>query len=343
MFKKLSLYSVFIILIVTGKTTLSRENKNSINTFMTETNRDNIHPLLVNSAPFAVTKTITRQYPGAKIREVELETWQGQPAWEVELTTHEDENLEIYVSESGDILNVSKETSLFGGELALGFGTFYEKSPYKGVGYEVDPVPIIQYQYRNGLFQVATEDGVECSYTLFKSDRFSFGPLAAAMIGDGFEEDDSDHLTGMDEPDMITYHGGLFCNYEAPNWGIELKFYNELLNEHSGQEVELSLEREWEFGKFGIEPSISAKYQSSDWTDYYYGVSMNEVRPGRPKYDPGSAINFSAELMLQYDLSPNISLIGMLECENLDSSISRSPIIERDLIFELFFGIMYSF
>jgi outer membrane protein len=281
------------------------------------------------------------RYPGAKIREVELESWKGQRAWEVELTTRKGDNLEIFVSESGEILNVSKETSIFGGELALGFGAFYEKSPYEGVGYEVDPVPIIQYH--NGPFQIVTEDGVECSYTLFNNNGLSFGPLAAALIGDGFEEDDSDYLTGMDETDMTTFHGGLFCTYETPNWGLELKFHNELLNEHSGQEVELSLEREYTFGKFEIEPSISAKYQSSKWTDYYYGISSTEIRPGRPKYDPGSAVNFSAELMVQYDLLPNVSLIGMLECEKLDSNIKRSPIIERDLIFEVFFGIMYSF
>jgi outer membrane protein len=297
--------------------------------------------ILANNAPPAVGKTILRQYPGAEIREVERESWEGKPAWEVELTTVEGKELEVFVSESGEILDVSEGLPLIGGELALGFGTFWEKSPYKGVDYEVDPVPIIQY--RNGPFQIVTEDGVEFHYHLFGNDKFACGPLASFLIGEGFEEDDSDDLLGMDEPDGTTFHGGLFCNFETLYGNIELKFHNELLNEHSGQQVELSLEREWEVGIFEIEPSISAQYQSSDWTNYNYGVSRIESRPGRPYYNPGSALNLSAELMVQYELSPEIELIGMVECTQLDSCIDDSPIVEKDLIFELFFGIVYSF
>jgi outer membrane protein len=343
MFKKSCLFSVFIILIVTGSTTLSQENENLAGTYMAEINSSNIHPLLANKAPLPVIKTITRQYPGAKIREVEPELREGQPAWEVELTTVAGDDLEVFVSESGEILDVSETRTILGGELALGFGAFWEDSPYKGVGHEVDPVPIIEYRYRNGLFQIATEDGIEASYTLINNNGFSFGPLAALMFGEGFEEDDSDYLTGMDEPESTLLQGGLFCIYETSELEFELKFLNELQGEHSGQQIELSIEREWEFGKFGIEPSISAQYQSSDWTDYYYGVSASEARPGRPKYDPGSAINLSAELMVQYELSPRIDLIGMVECTQLDSCIDDSPIIEKDLFFEVFFGIIYKF
>jgi MipA family protein len=147
----------------------------------------------------------------------------------------------------------------------------------------------------------------------------------------------------MDEPDMTTFHAGLSCLYTTPYVDVELKFLNEILGEHSGQQVELSIERELQFGDFEIEPSVSIQYQSSNWTDYYYGVSRSESRAGRPIYDPGSAINLSTELMGKYDLTPNIGLIGMVECTFLDSCIDDSPIIERDLIFEVFGGIMYSF
>jgi outer membrane protein len=303
-----------------------------------EIGSDDIPPLLADNAPPAVSKTIVEQYPGAEIREVEPESWEGLSVWEVELTTIEGDDFEIILSESGDIFDISEALPLIGGELALGFGTFWEKSPYKGVGSEVDPVPIISY--RNGPLQI---EGTEFSYSLLHDDGFSFGLLGEIGIGDGFEEDDSDYLEGMDEPDMTTLHGGLFCTYETPYVDFEFKFLNELQNEHSGQQLEFSIGREWEFGDFEIEPSVSVKYQSSDWTDYYYGVSRTESRPGRSYYEPGSALNISGELMIQYEVSPDISLIWMLECENLDSCIRRSPIIERDLIFEVFFGIMYSF
>jgi outer membrane protein len=303
--------------------------------------RDDIAPLLANTAPPAVARTVLGQYPGAEIREVERESWKGEPAWEVELTTAEGDDIEVFLSESGEILDVSKGLPVIGGELTLGFGAFYERSPYKGVGYETDPIPIIRYH--NGPLQIVTEDGIEFSYGRWDSGNFSCRPLAALIIGEGFEADDSDDLRGMDEPDMTTFHAGLSCIYTTPYVDVEFKFLNEVAGEHSGQQVELSLEREWEFGDTEIEPSVSVQYQSSDWTDYYYGISRSESRPGRPVYDPGSAFNFSTELMIKYELTSRIGLIGMVECTYLDDCIRRSPIIERDLIFEVFGGIMYSF
>lgn len=303
--------------------------------------QDSTSSMLAHYAPTAVANRIAREYPGAEIREVEQETWQGQPAWEVELTTREGEDLEVILSESGQILDVSDELPLIGGELTLGLGTFYERSPYKGVGYEIDPVPIIQYS--NGPFQIATEDGVYASLSLLQSESLTCGPLVAVDIGDGFEVDDSADLEGMTETDEMTWQAGFFCVYENPYLAVELKFYNEIMDEHSGQQVEASVEQEWQWGPFEIEPSLSMEYQSSRWTDYYYGVSSQESRAGRPEYDPGSALNFSAELMAQYELTSKITLMGMIECTKLDSSIDDSPIVERDLIVEFFTGIMYSF
>jgi len=292
-------------------------------------------------APPAVVETIVAQYPGAEIREAESETFEGRPAWEIELTTREGDDLEIFVSESGEILDVSQGLPWIGGELTLGIGVFLEDSAYKGVGAEFQPVPIIRYQ--NGPLQIVTEDGIELSYGLFGWESFYAGPLASVIIGQGFEEDDSDDLAGMDEPDMTTLGAGLFCLYETPYVEVELKFLNEVLDEHSGQQVELSIERTWEFGGIEIGPGISVQYQSSDWTDYYFGVSGRESRVGRPKYDPGSAFNYSAELMARYELVSGIELIGMVEYTYLDDNIQDSPIIEKDYEIELFVGIMYNF
>jgi hypothetical protein len=103
---------------------------------------------------------------------------------------------------------------------------------------------------------IATEDDVKLSYGLLGWNRFSFGPLASFIIGEGFEEDDSDDLISMDEPDMTALHDGLFCVYETPYVDVELKFLNEILDEHSGQQVEISFEREWQFGDVDLNVEV---------------------------------------------------------------------------------------
>ena len=303
--------------------------------------QDDIPPLLADNAPLAVGMAIVEQYPHAVIREVEQESRKGRPVWEVELSTKDGQDLEVLLSESGVILEVSQGPSLIGGDLMFGIGTFWEQSPYKGVGYELKPIPIIEYH--KGPLQIATEDGIFASYSLLNTDTLTCGPLVALEIGDGFEDDESDALKGMEAPEMTTLCGGLFCVFEHPFVNIELTFLNEILGEHTGQQVALSLEREWEFGVIGIEPSVTVQFQSARWTDYYYGVSRAEQRAGRPQYTPGSAINVSAGLMAQYELTSHMALIGMAECTKLDHCIEKSPIVEKDLIVGLFTGIMYGF
>lgn len=301
---------------------------------------DDAPPLLRDNAPAGVMETIMREFPGAEIREVEEETWGGSPAWEVELTTPDGDEVELMLSRRGMILERSEGLPLIGGELSLGLGTFWEKSVYKGVGDEFEPVPLIRYF--NGPFRLVTEDGIEASMALYQWEDLTCGPLLAMHIGEGFDAGDSKHLRGMKEPDETTYVGGMFANYETPEFGVEFRFLNEL-SEHNGQQIEVSLEKEWEFGGVEIEPSVFLQFQSSRWTDYYYGVSRVERRSWRRPYDPDAALNVGAELMARYELMPGLDLIGMVECTRLANGIKRSPIVETGLMFDLFVGIMYSF
>ena len=293
-----------------------------------------------DAVPDAVGEAIELHYPGAEINDTEFELWKGRSAWEVELTTDDGDEIDVFVSDMGEILSESQGVPLIGGELAVGLRMSVEQSPYRGVGDKVEVLPLIHY--RQGPFQITTEDGLVFSYDLLVKDEFTCGPIAVLSTGDGFEVDDSSYLEGMDEPDSIAMNAGVFCIYENSIAEFELMFLNGTTG-HTGQEFELSIGHTWELEHFEIEPSVTIEYQSSSATDYFYGVSRSESRPGRRYYKPGSAINFSVGLMAEYELTPKIDLVGMVEYTWLDSSISNSSIVDRDSIVEVFFGVMYSF
>jgi len=293
------------------------------------------------SAPSAVTNAVEGLYPAASIHEVERETRDGAAAWEVELTTAAGDDLEVVLSESGRVLGVEEELPLIGGELSAGLGAMWSKSIYKDADDEMIPIPM--FDYRNGPLGIRSEEGLLASCALFRRDGITAGILGALRIGDGFEEDDSDALKGMDEPEFTTLLAGAFGTYEFDDFEIEFRFANEMLDEHGGQEVALGVSYAIDLNWCVLEPSLSAEFLSSRWTDYYFGVSRSESRSDRRAYDPGSALNFEAGLMLRAELGGGFELIGLVEFTVLDSEIKDSPIVDEDYEFEVGFGIEYEF
>jgi hypothetical protein len=60
--------------------------------------------------PQPVKKAIEKKFPGAIIKEISREEFQGQPVTEVELTSQQgDYCLEVLVSDSGEILSIKEE------------------------------------------------------------------------------------------------------------------------------------------------------------------------------------------------------------------------------------------
>jgi hypothetical protein len=59
--------------------------------------------------PEPVREAIGRMFPNATIHEIEPETWNGQLVTEVGLTSEDGLELEVVVSEDGEILSIEKE------------------------------------------------------------------------------------------------------------------------------------------------------------------------------------------------------------------------------------------
>jgi outer membrane scaffolding protein for murein synthesis (MipA/OmpV family) len=115
-----------------------------------------------------------------------------------------------------------------------------------------------------------------------------------------------------------------------------------LLDRHSGttSELEISLPRQFARGHFV--PSIRVSYLSDDYSRYYYGVADYEARPSRPAYEPGAAVNTWAGFTLGYELTPRWLLSTTVGIEFLDSTVSSSPIVDRDKLWSASIGLAYN-
>ena len=166
------------------------------------------------------------------------------------------------------------------------------------------------------------------------------------MRFEGYEEDDSRYLRGMDDREWTLELGGSLSRIlgEAR---ITADVSADVLNEHKGHQVRLSynydLRGPANIRNLLVTPSIGITYRSNQLNDYYYGVRSSEAIPGRPEYDVGDSIGLLTALRLNYRLNERWSVMGMAAVRWLGSEITDSPIVEKDYMASMLLGIMCRF
>ena len=157
----------------------------------------------------------------------------------------------------------------------------------------------------------------------------------------GFGSSDAPELEGLSNR-LWTIELAPIIGYRA--WPVHINFraYYEISGRHDGSTSELafSLPRQW--GRSFIVPSVELIHQSSDYVNYYFGVSPVESNPTRPAYIAGSALNTALSIRWGYELTKKWLLSGSLGLEFLDSEISDSPIVAKDQIWSARISIAYN-
>ena len=127
-------------------------------------------------------------------------------------------------------------------------------------------------------------------------------------------------------------------------WPVHINFktYAEVSNRHDGliSQLAFSLPVEWPRGY--LVPSIEVIHQNNDYADYYYSVTSAEATPTRPAYSAEAASNLAIKARWGYALTDQWLLSGAIGFERLDSSITDSPIVERDDIWSARIGLAYN-
>lgn len=96
--------------------------------------------------------------------------------------------------------------------------------------------------------------------------------------------------------------------------------------------------RNWEF-RFG------GGYQiySSDYTQYYYGISPHEATQNRPVYEPSTGYSLLAEFHSEVPINEDWVFLSGLLAKWYSRDITQSPIVEHPLKVEAKIGVRYVF
>ena len=217
-----------------------------------------------------------------------------------------------------------------------GPGVVVSDKPHKGMGTETRVFPFVMYQGRNFYLR-----GPTFGYKIYDKDKLTVDALLSWRF-DGYEDDDSRDLEGMDDRDM-TAELGVSVSYKDGFGVTRFSFLNDILGKHDGHVLRLSYGKTFRRKNLTLTPSLGLNWQSKNFVDYYYGVRSKESRPSRATYHPSDAFNPFMSLQLTYELNEKWNIFSSFRYEWLENDISKSPIVDQSYQTSLIFGFIYRF
>lgn len=223
--------------------------------------------------------------------------------------------------------------------ITLGLGALYRDKVYEDFESKekTNPIPIVLYEGEHFFVR-----GGSLGWDFLDSSAMELAVIGE-YIGDGYEEDDSDFLDGMDDRDGTFGLGGHFI-WKPENLGLKLAAITDVADNSDGTQVRGEVFYKLKTGDWLFKPSAAVIWQDDDYNDYYYGVESNEARTGRAAYTADSDFNYrlGAVAVYQQTGSPWMFL-GGIRVDFLGDEISDSTIVEDDNEFAGVLGVAYSF
>lgn len=217
----------------------------------------------------------------------------------------------------------------------LGLSVLGDTNPYLGQGSDIIPLPLVSY--RQGPFEISTL-GIE--YDFLESGPWSLTAAARPRFS-GLISTDGPELDGIDRE--VTGDLSLEAQYDIGRFYTRFALRQEFTGEHDGNEARLRFGARQRLGTVGLDFSAGAAWQSSDLSQYIYGVDSVEARPGRPQYSPGDVVVPFLSLSARYQINENWSMLGSLRGDFFSDDITDSPIIEDDALISGGVGFVFRF
>jgi len=141
----------------------------------------------------------------------------------------------------------------------------------------------------------------------------------------------------------FTYLGGVETFFYSPFGTLKLAVTHDLFNVHNGTEAQFKWSHSATFNRWNIELSAMLDWKSKQIVDYYYGIRASENAYWSNMYQAQSALNQSVAITGQYALTDSWGLLLMARYTHVASTITQSPLVEKNHTTTYFVGAAYRF
>lgn len=221
---------------------------------------------------------------------------------------------------------------------SLGVGFAYSQNIYDGVGNKIKPFPLLNITYDDFFIQ-----GFTAGYNAYQDANLSFAFVVQPMFG-GYDADESDALAGMSDTSYLV-NTGAQLQYRLMPFSLTLMALHDVSGRSGGNSASAKFAAmvPLDDRRFVLIPSMMASWESSDITNYYYGVSSNEATATRPEYNPASALNLAYGLTFKYQIAEHFGATLGYVLTKYARGVSDSPIVSRSTSSAVLTGISYVF
>jgi outer membrane protein len=226
-------------------------------------------------------------------------------------------------------------------KVTIGAGVYTQTQPYKDVDNIVLPSPVIFYDNsvvyirwsRAGLYFFGD-----------KQDDYGWGfSLTLQPRTFGYKPSDSIYLKGLDEK-KTTWEGGVAFSATMDKAYIEIMVLTDILNRYESWVVKTEIGYDFKIGDFSLYPSVILVYQSSEFLDYYYGISQEEsLTSNYDKYQMNNGLQVGLQTYIKYPFTDTISALINIRADKLSNEATKSPIVHDDYIYSGLASLIYTF
>lgn len=212
-------------------------------------------------------------------------------------------------------------------KFAIGAGVRGSNKLYKQDDENVMFYPNLDVRY--GRFYVK---GIQVGAYLYENDMMALSvfvdPMGGFPVDGGDMEDGYDNIDDRDSMVM----GG--AKLELKDLPAGLQSNVSYKGGEDGQQGDLNILRPFAVTeKLKVTPSVNASMFSSDFVDYYFGVSEKEVNRDAndnldKEYDGDTAYSYGAKLACEYMFTENVSATAAVGVTQFSSEIEDSPIVD---------------
>lgn len=207
----------------------------------------------------------------------------------------------------------------------LGVGVIINEEAYREVDTEVRVIPIVDLTYKRFYIR-----GINFGYRLFQGDRNQLAVTLRPQFTD-LEEDDSPYFTGMEKREIAAMLGFDWDINLGNRFSLEFSAETDVTGRNEGTVAGINFSRTFIHNrKTVIIPELSLQYVDQSFTDYYYGVRLNEALPNRPFYEADATLNFESSVLVRHNFTPNFAFLAIVSAEFLGDEITESPLVDSD-------------
>ena len=232
-------------------------------------------------------------------------------------------------------------------KMSVGIAVATSTKLYKMEETPIYPFLLLDLEYEGFYIEKTAVVG----YNVFNTDAFTaslfLDPLAGFAVNSTVSNGDmEDGYSNIDSRSFDPMIGG---KLEMPV-GVEgSKVIVSIQGGEEGQEGKVEMMKPYRITeRLTLATRVHFTYYTSDFTDYYFGVTDNEVRRSlndklSKVYEPDSSFSLGGNIAANYDLNESLTLLMFVGIDSFSKDVSDSPIVENSVIFTAGAGVKYWF